>query len=320
MPFGQIVIGPPGSGKSTYCHGMFQFLSAIGRKTSVVNLDPANDRTNYSCSLDIRDFTRLEDVMEERGLGPNGGIVFAMEEMEEAVDEFVNQVEKLGKNEYIIFDCPGQVELYTHRASLTHIFKKLEKRLDYRLVIVNLIDSFYITSASQYISVVLLALRSMLQMDLPQVNVLSKIDLLKSYGELPFDLKYYTEVQDLNYLFPLIEKEFPSLLGQKYAALNEAIAEVVMDFGLVGFEVLAIEDKKSMISLLSILDKANGYLFGTTELGGDAVWVEATRQGGCSSGEIDIQERWIDHKEEYDAEAVAEEGEEEVDAEEQWKR
>jgi GPN-loop GTPase len=322
MPFGQIVIGPPGSGKSTYCFGMYQFLSAIGRKTAVVNLDPANDKTNYPCSLDIRGFTRLEDVMDEQGLGPNGGIVFAMEEIDEAVDQFVNQIEKLGASDYLLFDCPGQVELYTHHAALNHIFKKLEKKLEYRLVVVNLIDSFYITSPTQYISVVLLALRSMLQMDLPHVNVLSKIDLVKSYGDLPFDLKYYTEVQDLSYLFPLIEKESPSLLGKKYAALNEAIAEVVMDFGLVGFEVLAVEDKRSMISLLAVLDKANGYLFGSTELGGDTVWAEATRQGGDQSGEIDIQERWIDNKEEYDLADEEErsrvEGQNEAENEEEW--
>uniref|UniRef100_A0A8D2JFH8 GPN-loop GTPase 2 n=1 Tax=Varanus komodoensis TaxID=61221 RepID=A0A8D2JFH8_VARKO len=51
--FGQAVIGPPGSGKTTYCLGMQQFLSAIGRKVAVVNLDPANEGIPYpsgSCS------------------------------------------------------------------------------------------------------------------------------------------------------------------------------------------------------------------------------------------------------------------------------
>uniref|UniRef100_A0A803TAL4 GPN-loop GTPase 2 n=1 Tax=Anolis carolinensis TaxID=28377 RepID=A0A803TAL4_ANOCA len=47
LAFGQAVIGPPGSGKTTYCLGMQEFLSAIGRKVVVVNLDPANDGIPY---------------------------------------------------------------------------------------------------------------------------------------------------------------------------------------------------------------------------------------------------------------------------------
>ena len=30
--FGQLVIGPPGSGKTTYCNGMQQYLLSLGRK------------------------------------------------------------------------------------------------------------------------------------------------------------------------------------------------------------------------------------------------------------------------------------------------
>ncbi|KAK9472358.1 uncharacterized protein V1510DRAFT_417296 [Dipodascopsis tothii] len=299
MPFAQLVIGPPGSGKSTYCYGMLQFLSAIGRKASVINLDPANDATNYEPALDIRDYIRLEDIMAAEGLGPNGGIMYAMEELENHWDEFLDRIKALGRD-YLIIDCPGQVELFTHHASLRAIFLKMQKQ-DYRMVVMNLIDSYYITSPSQYISVLLLALRSMLQLDLPHINVLSKIDLLGSYGKLDFNLDFYTEVHDLGHLVPLLERESPFLAG-KYARLNEAIADMIADFGLVAFEVLAVEDKQSMISLLTVIDKATGYLFGSTEIGGDTVWAEATRQGGYLGGITDIQERWIDHKDAYDAE------------------
>lgn len=300
MPFGQLVIGPPGSGKSTYCFGMFQFLSAIGRKTSVINLDPANDRTPYPCALDIRDFAKLEDIMAEQGLGPNGGVMHALEEVEDSIDEFVDLVEALGEQDYLLFDCPGQVELFTHHAALHRIFKRLEKR-DYRLVVVHLIDAHYITSPSQYISILLLALRSMLQLDLPHLNVLSKIDLLSTYGaDLAFNLDFYTEVHDLSFLTPHLDAEQHTVLGQRYARLTEAIARVISDFSLVSFEVLAVEDKASMISLLTKVDQATGYLFGSTEVGGDTVWAEATRQGGYLGSVQDVQERWVDHKEVYD--------------------
>uniref|UniRef100_A0A8C0LEA6 GPN-loop GTPase 2 n=1 Tax=Canis lupus dingo TaxID=286419 RepID=A0A8C0LEA6_CANLU len=45
--FGQAVIGPPGSGKTTYCLGMSEFLRALGRRVAVVNLDPANEGLPY---------------------------------------------------------------------------------------------------------------------------------------------------------------------------------------------------------------------------------------------------------------------------------
>lgn len=53
-----------------------------------------------------------------------------------------------------------------------------------QLVAVHLSDAHYITDASKFISVALLALRAMMQMELPHINVLSKIDLLSTYGEL----------------------------------------------------------------------------------------------------------------------------------------
>lgn len=73
MPFGQIVVGPPGSGKTTYCRGMAQFMAGAGRKVAIVNLDPANDALPYDVAVDIADLVSLEEVQAELGLGPNGG-------------------------------------------------------------------------------------------------------------------------------------------------------------------------------------------------------------------------------------------------------
>lgn len=78
----------------------------------------------------------------------------------------------------------------------------------------------------------------MLQLELPHINVLSKIDLLSSYGELPFDLKYYTEVQDMSYLLDSLDRQ-PRMA--KFKTLNKAMVELVEDYGMVGFETLAVE-------------------------------------------------------------------------------
>lgn len=164
----------------------------------------------------------------------------------------------------------------------------------------NLIDSYCLTLPSLYISTLLLSLRSMLQMDLPHLNVLTKIDKLASYGPLTFNLDFYTEVQDLAYLLPALEKESPLMAGSKFAGLNRAMIELVEDFGLVSFETLAIEDKKSMMTLLQAIDRAGGYAFGGAEGANDSVWQVAMREGMGGMSIQDVQERWIDRKEEFD--------------------
>lgn len=60
--FGQIVVGPPGSGKTTFCLGMSQYLKAIGRDAAVINLDPANhgEGVPYTPDVDIEDLVSLE--------------------------------------------------------------------------------------------------------------------------------------------------------------------------------------------------------------------------------------------------------------------
>ncbi|KAM7200058.1 GPN-loop GTPase 2 [Naviculisporaceae sp. PSN 640] len=310
MPFGQLVLGSPGAGKSTYCDGMHQFLGAIGRACSVVNLDPANDHTNYPRALDIRDLVTLEEIMSDDRLGPNGGVLYALEELENNFEWLEEGLKEIGDGDYILFDCPGQVELYTHHNSLRNIFYKLQK-LGYRLVAVHLSDCFILTQPSLYLSNTLLSLRGMLQMDLPHINVLTKIDKISSYDPLPFNLDFYTDVQDLSYLIPSLEAESSILRSEKFSRLNQAVADLIERFGLVSYEVLAVENKKSMMHLLRVIDRAGGYVFGSAEGANDTVWQVAMRNEASLMDVPDIQERWIDSKEEYDEMERKEEEEQE---------
>ncbi|ELU38757.1 cytoplasmic protein [Rhizoctonia solani AG-1 IA] len=228
MPFGEIIIGSPGSGKSTYAFGKQQLLTALQRPIAVVNLDPANDHVPYKCDIDIASLISLQDAMDEHGLGPNGGMLYCMEYLEANFDWLEEQLQSqnlLNGDSYVVFDVPGQVELSSDHGSLKSIVGKLEK-LGFRV--------------------------TMLHMGLPHVNVLSKLDLLSRYGELgkqfsltasvethilsDFNLDFYTEVQDLSYLQNVLSSSHP-----RFSALNEAICGLVEDFSLVAFETLAVE-------------------------------------------------------------------------------
>jgi hypothetical protein len=157
----------------------------------------------------------------------------------------------------------------------------------------------------------------MLQMDLTHLNVLTKVDNLSKYPSLPFNLDFYTEVQDLSYLLPHLTEESPMFAKGKFSALNQAIVDLVEEFGLVGFETLAVEDKKSMMSLLQTIDKAGGYAFGGPEGANDTVWQVAVREGMGKMDIRDIQDRWIDNKDTWDEKERRELEEEEAKMREQ---
>ncbi|CAM8945732.1 unnamed protein product [Rhodiola kirilowii] len=258
MVFGQVVIGPPGSGKTTYCNGMSQFLSLIGRKVAVVNLDPANDSLPYECAINIEDLIKLSDVMTEHSLGPNGGLVYCMDYLEKNIDWLENKLKPLLKDYYILFDFPGQVELFFLHSSAKSVIMKLIKKLNLRLVAVHLVDAHLCSDPSKYVSALLLSLSTMLHMELPHINVLSKIDLIENYGKLAFNLDFYTDVQDLSYLQYHLDQDPRSA---KYRKLTKELCEVIEDYSLVDFTTLDIQDKESVGNLVKQIDKCNGYIF-----------------------------------------------------------
>ncbi|KAB2076219.1 hypothetical protein ES319_A06G026900v1 [Gossypium barbadense] len=233
MVFGQVVIGPPGSGKTTYCNGMSQFLKLIGRKVAVINLDPANDSLPYECAINIEDLIKLSDVMTEHSLGPNGGLVYCMDYLEKNIDWLQSKLEPLLKDHYLLFDFPGQ---------------GADSKVDAHLC----------SDPAKYVSALILSLSTMLHLELPHVNVLSKIDLIESYGKLSFNLDFYTDVQDLSYLQHHLDQDPRSA---KFRKLTKELCDVIEDFSIVNFTTLDIQDKESVGNLVKLIDKSNGYIF-----------------------------------------------------------
>ncbi|KAI5683508.1 hypothetical protein M9H77_04736 [Catharanthus roseus] len=238
MVFGQVVIGQPGSGKTTYCNGMSQFLQLIGRKVAVINLDPANDASLhpsklllfnvglYECAVNIEELIKLEDVMAEHSLGPNGGLVYCRDYLEKNIywlESFYH---------YLLFDFPGQVELFFLHASAKKVMK-LSKKLDLRLTAVHLVDAHLCSHPGKYVSALLLSLSTMVHM-----NFL----MSTSY----FNLDFYIDVQDVSYLQYHLDEDPRSA---KYRKLTKELCE----------------DKESVGNLVKLIDKSNGYIFAGIE-------------------------------------------------------
>ncbi|XP_045493693.1 GPN-loop GTPase 2 [Colias croceus] len=260
--YGQLVIGPPGAGKTTYCNEMSKVLRKLDRKVIIVNLDPANDNITYQPGIDIRELIHLEDVMAEYKLGPNGALLYCIEYLEKNIDWLLDKIKGEHSTNFI-FDLPGQVELYSHHESLSNIFTKLTSLANLQLCVVHLIDSHHCSDAAKFISALMLSLNAMLKIGLPHINLLTKIDLLKKHSDkLQFGIDFYTEVLDLNYLLESLDSD---MFTSKYKKLNGALISIIEDYSLVTFQLINMYQEESLIKIKNLVDKTNGYVFKAEE-------------------------------------------------------
>jgi GTPase SAR1 family protein len=221
MRYAQLVIGPAGSGKSTYCSYLAQHCETIKRTVHVVNLDPAAEVFTYPVDLDVRDLISVNDVMEDEELkfGPNGGLVFCMEYLLENLEWLE---EGLGDydDDYYIFDCPGQIELYTHIPVMKKITEFLQQH-NFRICSVFLLDAQFLTDVSKFFAGVMTILAAMIQLEVPHISVLSKLDLIHKKDKKNLDRYLDPNPDDL-------QSELSQAMNKKYKGLNKALASLVM--------------------------------------------------------------------------------------------
>ena len=273
-----VVTGPAGSGKSTLCKALQDFLLTIGKKSFIVNLDPANDVTVYKPHVDVCDLITLDDACESLGLGPNGGLIYCMEFLWENVHWLDDKLKELS-SELVIFDCPGQIELFTQHQVLHKIFKHLEEN-DCKLVVVNLIDSFICAHPGNFIAACLVSLSVMTHLELPHLNVLSKIDRLSEfYGDLKYGLEFFTDISQIAMLISEEDKQ----VNPKMSKISEKLAEVIDDFGLVSFQLLSVDDRDCMKSLIKQISRV---------LGSHLSYIEEFKEFSVSERIADIEERY----------------------------
>lgn len=282
--YGCVVVGPPGAGKSTMCAGLCRYMALARRPVALVNLDPACEGEGLAeFEIDVRDFCSVERAMEEQGLGANGALLYCMAELRQStwLREKIGELEEGDAFPYVIFDLPGQTELFTHDGNLRAILDDLKQSFDARLVAAHCVDVAHCAVPSTFVAACLLSLTAMLKLELPHANVLTKIDLAGRY-ELCFDLEYFKEAQELHRIVPYCgvepRAEHPvdeeggadgpfadgpfadsARYNRQLQKLTGKIGELVDDFALVCFQPLDISDGLSVARLVRLLDKANGH-------------------------------------------------------------
>lgn len=125
---------------------------------------------------DIRDTIKYKEVMKRYNLGPNGGIVTALNLFSTKFGKVIDLIENAQKtHEYCVIDTPGQIEVFTWSASGTIITEALATA--FPTVIVYVMDIVRSTSPTTFMSNMLYACSILYKARLPFVIAMNKIDI-----------------------------------------------------------------------------------------------------------------------------------------------
>ncbi|XP_055963155.1 GPN-loop GTPase 3-like [Sorex fumeus] len=251
-------VGPGEDSQSTYCATMVQPCEALGRSVQVVNLDPAAEHFNYDVMADIWELIEVDDVLKDGSLrfGPNGGLLFCMEYFANNFEWLENCLGHI-EDDYIVFDCPacvlgGQIELYTNLPVMKQLVQQLEQ-WEFRVCGVFLIDSQFMVESFKLISGILTALSAMVSLEIPQVNIMTKMDLLSKRAK-----KEIEKFLDPD-LYSLLDDSTSNFRGQKLKKLTNAICGLIDDYSMVRFLPYDQSDEESRNIVLQHIDFAIQY-------------------------------------------------------------
>jgi GPN-loop GTPase len=234
------VVGPAGCGKTTFCSELREHYKTQKRRVVSVNLDPAQIHEDIPFDVDIRRHIGLLDVMEETDFGPNGGLLLALE----AIAEEMDVLELPEDEEFLLFDCPGQVELYIHSEAMKVITQKVSSM--HHTAMAYLLDATHILDKAKFLSGTLSALIAMSKFELPHINLLTKCDLV--------------DADDLEKFLVPDERMLEGLAGIGEDRLTQAIVELISANSLVAFRALDYREPEALEEIAFQIDMCIQYI------------------------------------------------------------
>ncbi|KJR84896.1 GTPase NPA3 [Sporothrix schenckii 1099-18] len=184
-PTAIVCVGMAGSGKTTFMQRINAHLHGNQEPPYVINLDPAVLHVPFDSNIDIRDSVNYKEVMKQYNLGPNGGILTALNLFSTKVDQILNLLEKRTLPEpeqpdkrpvkHVLVDTPGQIEAFVWSASGTILLESLAS--SFPTIIAYVIDTPRTASTSTFMSNMLYACSILYKTKLPMVLVFNKTDI-----------------------------------------------------------------------------------------------------------------------------------------------
>lgn len=168
------IVGTAGAGKSLLTSAFSNFLELKKYRVISVNLDPGVITLPYSPDVDVREYVSIYEIMENYRLGPNGALMMAIDLLASKINLIKTEIEEFNAD-YVLIDTPGQIEFFAFRESGPYIVNEL---FEDSKVMVYLFDTTFSASPLNYVSNMFLATAVYLRFPVPQIYILSKVDLI----------------------------------------------------------------------------------------------------------------------------------------------
>lgn len=126
--------------------------------------------------LDIKDTVNYKEVMKQYSLGPNGGIVTALNLFSTKFDQVIELIKKASNDhKYVVIDTPGQIEVFNWSASGAIITETLASH--FPTVIVYVMDTVRSVKPVTFMSNMLYACSILYKTNkLPLIVVMNKVN------------------------------------------------------------------------------------------------------------------------------------------------